>query len=363
MGNSGSQKVTQKTETNPYDGLPSWATDYYKSDIKAGEKLMTDAAAVRDWMAANPEQILGLSDNEYNALETILGGAAGATDYIGKAERAMSGDQYRDPYLDNVVDTTLEGIRREAQREQVARGSSEASFGGLNGTRAAVADALAQELTGKTMASTEAQLRSDAERFAAEMGLSSSQVLAGLGQQYFDIAKDTGAAQGSVGALERELEQAQLTANRTNQQQAIDWYTSIFNSTRQLPSTMGGTTSGASTQPGPSPLAQGLGTAASAAALWTAISDERVKENVEPVQNALDKLRKLEAYEYDYIDGIDQPAGRHTGLMAQDIEKADIKGGTFDGEDHIKRVQPYSVLATVVQAVKELDARTMPEAA
>lgn len=359
----GKQTVTQKTETNPYKGLPGWVLDYYKGDLARGEQLIGDAGAVSDWLAANPREVLGLSENEYNALATILGGASGAVDYIGKAEAELSGDRYRDPYLENVVETTLAGIERDADRAQVARGASEASIGGLSGTRAAVADMLAQEMTGRLTSETEAQLRSDAERFAAEMGLNAGQFLSGIGGQYFDIAQQTGAAQGTVGAMERELQQMQMDENRNAQKDALDWYTSIFNSTRQLPTTMGGTTSGSSTQPGPSPLAQGLGTAASAAALWTAISDERVKEDIEPVTDALEKLRSLEAYEYDYLPVAGQPEGRHTGLMAQDIERSGIKGGVFDGEDGIKRVQPYSVLATVVQAVKELDARTQPEAA
>jgi hypothetical protein len=140
----------------------------------------------------------------------------------------------------------------------------------------------------------------------------------------------------------------------------MSWYTDVFNSTRQLPSTGGGT--GTSTQPGQSGLSKVLGAAASAAGIWSAMSDERVKDDIEVEDHALDKLRDLDTYTYRYKDGYGHTQERTTGLMAQDLEKSRIVGAVRERSDGVKVVDAYSVLATVVQAVRDLDDRTRSNA-
>ena len=84
------------------------------------------------------------------------------------------------------------------------------------------------------------------------------------------------------------------------------------------------------------------------------MSDERVKEEIsEATESALDKLENLSAKEYKYKDGFGHTRTRTTGLMAQDLEKAGIEGAVTE-IDGVKHVDPYPVLATVVQAVNEL---------
>jgi hypothetical protein len=79
--------------------------------------------------------------------------------------------KYEDQYTGNVVDTTLAGMSREAQRAQLARDAKNAAIGGTSNSRSAVADAVAGQLSGMNMAQMEAKLRSDAFNTAAGFGL------------------------------------------------------------------------------------------------------------------------------------------------------------------------------------------------
>ncbi|WP_298509037.1 tail fiber domain-containing protein [uncultured Kordia sp.] len=51
----------------------------------------------------------------------------------------------------------------------------------------------------------------------------------------------------------------------------------------------------------------------------TDVSDRRLKENVKPVENALDKLNEINGYSYNMIN--DKTKQREYGVMAQDVQK------------------------------------------
>jgi hypothetical protein len=352
--------VTTTSKQNPYDGLPDWATDYYKDDAATGGAVMDSAAGIADWMAKHPQQIAGMSPDERAALDGMMGQTNTAMGQLNDARDALGGDRYMSGYTDNVVDTTLAGMDRNYARDMAARGASEASIGGMGGTRAAVADALGGQLHGMDRAQMEAKLRDDAFRFGSEMGLNESGQIESLAKSGMDVAGQAAATQGAYGAMTREQQQAQMDAKRNAKKDAMSWYTDVFNSSRQLPSTGGGTTTGQ--QPGKSPISNILGAAASAAGIWSAMSDERVKEDIEVEDHALDKLRDLDAYSYRYKDGYGHTREETTGLMAQDLERSGIVGAVRERSDGVKMVEPYAVLATVVAAVRELDDRTRSNA-
>lgn len=475
----GSSTKKSTSEVDPYGGLPGEFQQYYFQDATKGSNLIGRAHGTSKQLAGNPQQWQGMSPKEQAALSAVLGENQQAQGLFGQAQtmvsatnpmhtgrdeaasvRALSGendrgqrqigmavgglagenrqaqaglndarsaiggDRYRDQYTDNVVDTTLAGMDRNAQREAAARGASVASFGGTSGTRAAVADALSGQLHGMNRAETEAGLRSEAERHAAEYGLKESaqiqslmesgmsfeealsnmrlkgaqqgldmqstvhdartgaerfkfegdleehqnkldeaDMLRKLGLSGYETSKDANTMRAMFGEQERTTADKNREARRTSGRDATEWYANIFNSTRGLPNTGGQTTT--ATAPGPSPFAQALGTASSVASIWAAMptSDERAKEDIgAPEGSALDKIGRLEPYEYRYKEGHGHTRDRTTGLMAQDIERAGITGAV--GRDHngIRHVDPYPVLATVVQAVRELDQRTKPGA-
>ena len=156
----------------------------------------------------------------------------------------------------------------------------------------------------------------------------------------------------SFGKEGRMLDQAQSDAPRDN----AGWLANYLSGTN-LGGTMPTGTTQTNTTPGNSGLQNALGIGTSLAGMFMG-SDERIKEDVEtPDETALDKLDKLDTgvQEYKYKDGFGHVTGRTSGLMAQDLEKAGIQGAVVE-IDGVKHVDPYPVLATVVEAVRELNA-------
>ena len=79
------------------------------------------------------------------------------------------------------------------------------------------------------------------------------------------------------------------------------------------------------------------------------MSDERLKENIEPIDNALDKVLKLNGKTYNFI-------GRNTrdaGVIAQDLEKVLPEAVAEDGRG-IKYVKFNAIIGLLVNAIKEL---------
>lgn len=86
-------------------------------------------------------------------------------------------------------------------------------------------------------------------------------------------------------------------------------------------------------------------------------SDVRFKEDVLPVENALEQIMKLNAYTYNYKTK-DFPQNnfsneRQTGLMAQDVEKV-APIAVKEDEDGYKYVNYARLAPLLVESVKEL---------
>ncbi len=79
-------------------------------------------------------------------------------------------------------------------------------------------------------------------------------------------------------------------------------------------------------------------------------SDIRVKENIKPVENALDKVEKLSGYTYNYT--FNDPEDRTGGIMAQDIEK--VLPEAVKEVNGVKMVEYTAVVALLINAVNEL---------
>ena len=92
-------------------------------------------------------------------------------------------------------------------------------------------------------------------------------------------------------------------------------------------------------------------------AFSTTVSDERLKENIQVVDNALDKVSQLKGVTFDW-----KKDGEHSaGLIAQDVEKVlpsavKEKGLPFKANDdqEYKTVEYSQVTSLLVEAIKEL---------
>ncbi len=464
----GSPKTTT-TVSNPWEDMPPWLEAAYKKDTAERDRLL------RRKQQNGPRSVLGMNSIErgaYNNLlnqtkktnqtgveaQNILKGLGG-TDFVGNYEDVLSdydldtgqlggfdhgydavnyeagydgsrlsdmleGKDFGLEYTEDVVDTTLAGMDRQAERERLQRQSRQAATGGVSNTRSAVEDAVAGQLTGMNMAEVEAQLRDNAQRYGDDrymetagllddsdryisqqeldaLGMTdassrflSGQQLAmqeaeeaskrfGMGfdldlanlrnQQYADQAQfdmqrgmsmedlATSAqkrnmasfdVRNAFGEKQRGIQQGQANKWRDHVDSLLAARTGSASAHQSAPNT----TVQTNTQQGNSAFQNVLGIGSSLAGAFM-MSDENVKHDITDQDgSALEKLKGLNVKEYQYDEGYGHTTDRTTGLMAQDIERAGITGAVKE-IDGVKQVDPYPVLATVVAAVKELEAK------
>jgi len=87
----------------------------------------------------------------------------------------------------------------------------------------------------------------------------------------------------------------------------------------------------------------------------TQASDARFKKNIHPLENALEKVLRLEGVTYNWIDKR-KPAATQVGLIAQDVEKV-FPEVVATNDDGYKSVAYQNLVAPLINAIKELYAR------
>ena len=81
-------------------------------------------------------------------------------------------------------------------------------------------------------------------------------------------------------------------------------------------------------------------------------SDERLKENIKPLEKSLDKVCLLQGVEFNFKNNKDKTM---IGFIAQDVEKIVPEVvHTNTGEDDYKSVSYCNVTALLVESIKEL---------
>ena len=81
-------------------------------------------------------------------------------------------------------------------------------------------------------------------------------------------------------------------------------------------------------------------------------SDIRLKNNLKPIEDSVDKLSKLTGYTYDFKDS----DKRRAGLVAQDVEKV-LPEAVGENTEGYKTIEYSSVTALLVNAVNALTKR------
>ncbi|MFK7951104.1 MAG: tail fiber domain-containing protein, partial [Saprospiraceae bacterium] len=94
------------------------------------------------------------------------------------------------------------------------------------------------------------------------------------------------------------------------------------------------------------------GTAGGSSA-WNNSSDRRLKENIQTVDNALDKITQMRGVTYEWKDG--REAGSRLGFIAQEVE--DILPQVVDTTGDYRTMQYAPITAVLVEAVKEQQAQ------
>jgi hypothetical protein len=88
-------------------------------------------------------------------------------------------------------------------------------------------------------------------------------------------------------------------------------------------------------------------------------SDIRLKENVIPIENALEKVNQISGNTYDWKEGYDEVhshKGNDVGVIAQEIEQI-LPQIVTNRDNGFKAVQYEKIIPLLIEAVKELSAK------
>jgi len=88
----------------------------------------------------------------------------------------------------------------------------------------------------------------------------------------------------------------------------------------------------------------------------TAYSDRRLKDDIQPIEGALEKVGTLSGNTYQRNDLLDKdPERRYAGVIAQEVEVV-LPEAVSESEDGTKTVDYNAVIALLVESIKELKA-------
>ena len=84
-------------------------------------------------------------------------------------------------------------------------------------------------------------------------------------------------------------------------------------------------------------------------------SDERLKDNITPIENALNKVSQVQGIEFDWIEkeGVHGNEGHDVGVIAQEIEKV-LPEVVTTRDNGYKAVKYEKIIPLLVEAIKEL---------
>ncbi|MFG0330131.1 MAG: tail fiber domain-containing protein [Phycisphaerales bacterium] len=93
---------------------------------------------------------------------------------------------------------------------------------------------------------------------------------------------------------------------------------------------------------------------------WSNASDLRLKTNIEPLANSLDRLLALRGVSFEYRDPerINELEGERIGMIAQEVE-AVFPDWVDEGADGFKRVTYRGFEAIIVEAMREMRAESL----
>jgi hypothetical protein len=86
-----------------------------------------------------------------------------------------------------------------------------------------------------------------------------------------------------------------------------------------------------------------------------ASSDKRLKDNLKPIQNSLDKVSKLSGYEFDWNDKQETYKGHDIGVVAQEVEEV-LPEIVTTRDNGYKAVKYEKLVPLLIESIKELKA-------
>jgi hypothetical protein len=81
-------------------------------------------------------------------------------------------------------------------------------------------------------------------------------------------------------------------------------------------------------------------------------SDKRLKDNLKPISNSLEKLQKLTGYEFDWNEKQDTYEGHDVGVVAQEVEEV-LPEVVATRDSGYKAVKYEKMIPLLIEAIKE----------
>jgi hypothetical protein len=262
------------TITSTTQSLPAYQEEYLKNLLSSAEKLANQPTTIPDYQVASmspaQQQAIQLGVSGIGAYQPMM--QAGATT-LGQGVSSLSPQAYQqfmNPYVDQVVDQSMQDLQRQADIERQRIGSGAIQGGAFGGSRQAVAEQELQRNTSDAMARQSAQLRSQAFESAQNRAQQAGELFGKLGLQQAALGESAQAAQqrdisllSQLGGQEQQQQQAEIDAQRATSverqfepYQRIGFMSDIFRGVPTTTSTLTQTTA-----PKPSMISQigGLG--------------------------------------------------------------------------------------------------------
>ena len=86
-------------------------------------------------------------------------------------------------------------------------------------------------------------------------------------------------------------------------------------------------------------------------------SDERLKDNVTPIEDPLAKVISISGNTFNWNSASQYEGKGDTGVIAQEIEALDLPGVSTTREDGYKAVRYEKLVPLLIEAIKELSAK------
>ena len=88
-----------------------------------------------------------------------------------------------------------------------------------------------------------------------------------------------------------------------------------------------------------------------------AASDKRLKDNITPIPNALDKVLSLSGNTFNWNQKSDYEGQGGTGVIAQEVEALNLPGITETRDSGYKAVKYEKIVPLLIESIKELKQR------
>ena len=88
-------------------------------------------------------------------------------------------------------------------------------------------------------------------------------------------------------------------------------------------------------------------------AFYTSSSDERLKDNIIPIEDSLDKVISISGNTFNWNENSNRD-GEDTGVIAQEIEKLGLPGLIKEDKNGYKLVSYQKLIPLLIEAIKEL---------